>query len=126
MPRDLTKHNVNLHVSYSRFFRWFLVFGVVAVIALFVYFNQAVVRDIRKDATRLSQMYARLIEYGASEASDPEVINFIFDNIITKVNFPIIVTDRNGIPAAWTMEYSISDTTTRTRQELYRLIEQFD
>jgi signal transduction histidine kinase len=120
------KSNANLHVGYSRFFRWFLVFGVVAVIALFIYFNQAVVRDIRQDSARLSQMYARLIQYGASEASDPEVINFIFDNIITKVNFPIIVTDRSGVPAAWTMEYSITDTTRATRKKLYDLIEQFD
>jgi signal transduction histidine kinase len=71
-------------------------------------------------------MYARLIQYGASEASDPAVINFIFDNIITKVNFPIIVTDRRGIPAAWTIEYSISDTSAETRRRLNELVKQFD
>jgi len=126
MPSESKKNNASLHLGYSRFFGWFLVFGVAGVIALFVYFNQAVVRDIRSDATRLSQMYANLIQYGASEASDPEVINFIFDNIIAKVNFPIIVTDREGVPAAWTMDYSISDTSAQTRRELYKLIEQFD
>jgi signal transduction histidine kinase len=126
MSAALRKYNGNLYRGYSWFFKGFLIFGMVAVVALFIYFNQAVVRDIRQDATKISQMYARLIQYGASEASDPEVINFIFDNIISRLNFPIIVTDRNGVPAAWTLDYSLSDTSTATRQRLYALIRQFD
>jgi hypothetical protein len=114
------------YVGYSWFFKAFLVIGLAGVISLFVYFNQAVVRDLRHDAARVSEAYARLIQYGASEATDPAVINFIFDNIITKVNFPIIVTDRNGIPAAWTMSYSPSDTTAATRTILYKYIKEFD
>jgi signal transduction histidine kinase len=120
------KYNHNLYVGYSWFFKAFLGIGLVGVIALFIYFNQAVVRDLRRDAAKVSEAYARLIQYGASEATDPAVINFIFDNIIAKVNFPIIVTDLNGNPAAWTMSYSPNDTSTATRQILYKYIKQFD
>ena len=126
MSPELKKNISNIHVGHSWLFKAFLIFGMVAVITIFVYFNQAVVNDLRTDATKISQMYAHLIQFGASEASDPAVINFIFDNIISKVNFPIIVTDRNGVPAAWTMEYSLTDTTTATQSKLRELIEQFD
>jgi len=96
------------------------------VISLFIYFNQSVVAGLRQDSARISQAYARLIQYGASEATDPQVIDFIFENIITKVNFPIIVTDKDGIPAAWTGDVDPADTTTAARNKLLRLVEEFD
>ena len=119
-------NHTNQYVGYSFFFKAFLVIGILGVIALFIYFNQAVVRDLRRDATRVSEAYAHLIQYGASEATDPAVIDFIFDNIITKVNFPIIVTDRSGVPSAWTMNFSPTDTSAATRAVLYKYIREFD
>jgi signal transduction histidine kinase len=120
------KYKSTLYVGYSFFFKAFLIIGLLGVIGLFVFFNQGIVRDLRRDAAKVSEAYARLIQYGASEATDPAVINFIFDNIITKVNFPIIVTDRNGIPAAWTMSFSPSDTSAATRAILKNYIKEFD
>ena len=120
------KYSNQPYVGYTWFFKAFLVFGLIGVITLFIYFNESVVYRLRQDATRVSQAYAHLIQYGASEATDPAVINFIFENIITKVNFPIVVTDKNGIPAAWTMAYNLADTSAQTRKELYRLIKEFD
>lgn len=126
MPREPAKHNDRLYKGYSRLFKGFLAIGIIAVIALFIYFNQAVVSDLRKDAKRLSEAYAHLIQYGASEATDPAVIDFIFDNIITKVNFPMIVTDRHGNPSAWTMEYSPTDTSAAIRHKLLKLVKEYD
>jgi signal transduction histidine kinase len=126
MPAPRRKYGNQLYVGYTWFFKAFLVFGLIGVIALFIYFNLSVVYRLRQDATKVSEAYAHLIQYGASEATDPAVINFIFENIITKVNFPIIVTDKNGIPAAWTMDYNLADTSTQTRKKLYQLIKEFD
>jgi signal transduction histidine kinase len=124
-PRNKS-YNDRLYVGYSWVFKTFLIFALLAVIGIFVYFNETVVSDLRDDAAKISEAYAHFIQYGASEATDPAVINFIFDNIITKVNFPIIVTDRQGIPSAWTMEYSPMDTSYATRQMLMKLVKQFD
>lgn len=115
-----------MYVGYSGFFKGFLVFGMIAVISLFIYFNQSIVSVLRLDSARISKAYARLIQYGASEATDPAVIDFIFENIITKVNFPIVVTDRNGVPAAWTVDISPEDTTSRAMSKLYKYIKEFD
>ncbi len=120
------KYPESVYVGYSRFFKGFLIFGMIAVISLFIYFNQSIVNGLREDSARVSSAYARLIQYGASEATDPAVIDFIFENIITKVNFPIVVTDRNGIPAAWTVDISLSDTSQQARNRLFRYINEFD
>ena len=115
-----------VYVGYSRFFKGFLLFGMVAVISLFIFFNQSIVAGLREDSARISQAYARLIQFGASEATDPGVIDFIFENIITKVNFPIIVTDKYGNPAAWTGDIEPVDTTLVSRNKLLEYIKEFD
>lgn len=120
------KNTESVYVGYSRFFKGFLIFGMIAVISLFIYFNQSIVTGLREDSARVSNAYARLIQYGASDATDPAVIDFIFENIITKVNLPIVVTDRNGIPAAWTVDISLSDTSQRARNRLFQYINEFD
>ena len=120
------RKNNDSYVGFTSFFKAFLVFGLLAVIGIFMYFNETVVRNLRQDAAKVSEAYAHLIQYGASEATDPEVINFIFENIITKVNFPIIVTDKDGYPAAWTLEYSPLDTTEATRLALQKMVVEFD
>jgi signal transduction histidine kinase len=113
-------------VGFSTFFKGFLVFGMIAVISIFIYFSQTIVSGLRADAARVSQASARLIQYGASEATDPAVIDFIFENIITKVNFPIVVTDRNGTPVAWTVDIDPSDTTSEARERLNKLVREYD
>jgi signal transduction histidine kinase len=99
---------------------------MIAVISIFIYFSQTIVSGLRADAARVSQASARLIQYGASEATDPAVIDFIFENIITKVNFPIVVTDRNGTPVAWTVDIDPSDTTSEARERLNKLVREYD
>ncbi len=120
------RYTQRLYVGYSWLFKAFLIFGMIAVITLFIYFNQSVVRYLRQDASRVSEAYAHLIQYGASEATDPAVINFIFDNIITKVNIPIVVTDRSGTPSAWTVNISLSDTTQLAKKQLADFVKEFD
>lgn len=115
-----------MYVGYSRFFKGFLIFGMVAVISLFIYFNYTIVSELREDSARISSAYARLIQYGASEATDPAIIDFIFENIITKINFPIVVTDRDGIPAAWTVDISPLDTSQSARSRLFKYVDEFD
>lgn len=120
------RYSESTYVGYSTFFKGFLIFGMLAVVAIFIYFSQTIVSGLRADAARVSQAYARLIQYGASEATDPAVIDFIFENIITKVNFPIVVTDKYGNPVAWTVDIDPSDTTAASRARLKKFAEKFD
>ncbi|UCC80115.1 MAG: HAMP domain-containing histidine kinase [Candidatus Zixiibacteriota bacterium] len=120
------KYRGSSYLGYSAFFKGFLIFGMIVVVGIFIYFSQTIVSGLRADAARVSQASARLIQYGASEATDPAVIDFIFENIITKVNFPIVVTDRNGSPVAWTVDIDPSDTTSESREKLNKLVREYD
>jgi signal transduction histidine kinase len=120
------KNKNSSYVAYSRFLKGSLVVGTIAFILLVFYFNESVIKGLRDDSARISQVYARLIQFGASEASDPAVIDFVFENIITKVNFPMIVTDKEGSPVAWTLDISPADTTQKSKDELARLLREYD
>jgi hypothetical protein len=104
----------------------FLVFGIVVVVMLFIYYNQTIIAGLENDAARVSRAYARLWQYAASEATSGAEINFIFEEIIKKANFPIIVTSVDGEPMYWTVDIPQTDTTMKARTRLKKYIREMD
>lgn len=104
----------------------FLAFGIVVVVFVFIFYNQTIIAGLENDAARVSRAYARLWQYAASEATSGSEINFIFEEIIKKANFPIIVTSLDGEPMYWTVDMPQNDTTARARTKLKKLISDMD
>ena len=73
--------------------------GVFLVIGLFSY-NRYLSSELRKDNRSVVKLYAELI---AATVKDESItnINFIFENIIRKVKFPIIQSNQNKNPQLW-------------------------
>ncbi len=103
-----------------------LAFGMVAVVFLFVYYNQTIISGLKTDAVRVSRAYARLWQYAASEATSGVEINYIFEEIIKKANFPIIVTSPEGVPMYWTVDIPQNDTSVEARRKLANYIKKMD
>ena len=74
-------------------------FGVFLVIGLFSY-NRYLSSELRKDNRSVVKLYAELIAATAKDESLTN-INFIFENIIRKVKFPIIQSNQNKKPQLW-------------------------
>jgi nitrogen-specific signal transduction histidine kinase len=85
----------------SFYFKAFLVFGIVLVALIFIIYTQLIVNQLRREIAETSRVYARLWQFAASEAATGAEINVIFEEIIEKSNFPIIVTDPQGRPSSW-------------------------
>ena len=73
--------------------------GIVLVSA-FVLFTQKIVRDLRDDNREIVQLYSEIIA-GVATSEDDESLNFIFENIIQKVKFPLIQSDAEMKPLSW-------------------------
>ena len=73
--------------------------GIFLVIGLFSY-NRYLSSELRKDNRSVVKLYAELI---AATVKDESItnINFIFENIIRKVKFPIIQSNQNKNPQLW-------------------------
>ncbi|MFQ6612177.1 MAG: PAS domain-containing sensor histidine kinase [Fidelibacterota bacterium] len=73
--------------------------GIVLIAGLLVY-SQWIVARLRHDNREIVKLYAELIAKTVNEKSDTN-LNFVFDEIIKKVQFPIIYSDLNNQPLYW-------------------------
>ena len=74
--------------------------GILLVIGLFSYTSH-LSSQLREDNRQVVKLYAEIIAATVQEDSNTN-IDFVFDNIIKKVKFPIIQSDRNKNPQLWT------------------------
>lgn len=74
--------------------------GVFLVIGLFSY-TGFLSRELREDNREVVKLYAEIIAGAVNDDSNSN-IDFIFENIIKKVKFPIIQSDKKKNPQLWT------------------------
>ncbi|MEE9572252.1 MAG: HAMP domain-containing sensor histidine kinase [Candidatus Neomarinimicrobiota bacterium] len=86
------KYSVNIKAG-------LFILGIILVSA-FVLFTQKLVRDLRDDNREIVQLYAEIIA-GVATSENDENLNFIFENIIQKVQFPLIQSDVEMKPISW-------------------------
>lgn len=72
----------------------------IFLVSAFVLFTQKIVRDLRDDNREIVHLYAEIIA-GVAISEDDENLNFIFENIILKVQFPLIQSDAEMKPLSW-------------------------
>ena len=74
--------------------------GIFLIIGIFYYTN-FLSKELRQDNRQVVKLYAEIIA-GAVNSETDENMNFVFDNIIKKVKFPIIQSGTNKSPQLWT------------------------
>ena len=75
------------------------ILGVALVVGLLAY-TQLLVKDLREDNREIVRLYASLIANVVKEDNDQN-LDFIFENIIQKVKFPLIQTDTENNVQMW-------------------------
>lgn len=75
------------------------ILGIVFVILLLGY-TQVLVNELRRDNREVVRLYASFIANIVQYENETN-LNFIFENVIKKVKFPLIQTDTNDKPQLW-------------------------
>jgi hypothetical protein len=91
-------------------FKGFLVFAPVVIAGVFFYYTQQIIDRLRTDAQRIVNTSAVLWQWAGSEASSGQETSVVFDQVIKKSSFPIVVADANRRPLYWRNLPGISDT----------------
>ena len=73
-----------------------LFFGLILMAAT-IFYSNSIVSQLRQDNRQIVNVYSRIIANTINEESDAN-LGFVFDEIIKKVQFPIIYTDRLNNP----------------------------
>jgi len=81
-------------------FKGFLFITAIAFIFALLIYTQKLVNGLRTEARGILLFYAQFYERAAS-GTDDAALNFIFDQIIKRTDFPIILSDTEGEPTSW-------------------------
>ena len=115
------------YAEYSWFFKGFIVLGIVLIAAIFVYYTQDVIGKIKENSRKVLTTYARLWQMAASAPTTGAEIDVIFEEIIQKSDFPIVVTSADGDPQAWRgIDLDWNDTTYQSREKLKKIVKKMD
>jgi len=95
-------------------------------------YTQSIVHQLLQREARIAHLYARSLQYLASDQSSSQDYSFIFDDVLSSIDFPMILTDSNNEPFL-PYDHSIRniklDTTLTLQQQhdyLVSLIKQMD
>lgn len=88
-----------------------LVTGVIIIIATLIY-TQVLVSDILERERDIANLYAKAIEFIATDDSQSGEYNFVLSTVISSnsINFPIIVTDAKSMEPTFTKNLDIDST----------------
>ncbi len=81
--------------------RYLFVIVVILCIAGINFYVQGLVKDLRKQSRDIAEFYALTYQRLAVAADQPEVLDWLFVNIISRATFPLVLTDRQGNPSSW-------------------------
>ena len=93
--------------------------GLILIIGLLAYSN-SIVNRLRNDNREIVKLYSEIIAKTVNEDSDTN-LNFVFDEIIKKVQFPIIYSDPESKPI-----YARNLSDRLTSEELQKSLESMD
>ena len=74
--------------------------AIIIILGLLLY-SQSIVHDLRVQSRKIVEFYANIHSRSATE-SDTTLTNFLFEQVIKQINFPIIYTDAKKNPSYWT------------------------
>ncbi|MEW5874378.1 MAG: HAMP domain-containing sensor histidine kinase [Candidatus Zixiibacteriota bacterium] len=81
-------------------FKGLMILGVVVIAGFLVYTTQTMVSELKASEARLANAYAGQWKR-AAESTEPGEIGYLFDQIISRADFPIVVADADGEPLYW-------------------------
>ena len=99
------------------------ILGIGLIIGLLAY-TQSLVKELRNENRQVVRMYAEIIAGTVQDDNDAN-LDFIFDNIIRKVKFPLIQTDTDHNPQMW-KNLPESVDTEKKRKSFMRAMDQLN
>lgn len=113
---NLYKHTGNIKAG-------LFIIGIGLVIGLLAY-TQILVKELRNDNREIVRLYAEIIANTVQD-DNQDNLDFVFENIIRKVKFPLIQTGPDHIPQMW-KNLPKSVDTDKKRERYMRAMDQLN
>ncbi|MCP4566743.1 MAG: HAMP domain-containing histidine kinase [FCB group bacterium] len=111
MAKNSNKYLLSFFSRFNTVFKAFLLFGVCAIGTVFIYYTNGIITELQQNEAETAETYTRIWQLVASDSVSGPVTSVLFDEIILKSNFPIVVTDTTGHPLFWKQLPGIPEST---------------
>ncbi|MBD3403714.1 two-component sensor histidine kinase [candidate division GN15 bacterium] len=91
----------DLYVGKSTLFKTFLLLGIGVISTVFIWYTFDVIESLQRDIRSQVDKYVQLWQLAANSPTSGSELQFIFNEIIVKATFPILVVDQSGEPLYW-------------------------
>lgn len=117
---------ISLSIGKVTLFKLFMLIGIIMISFVFIWYTLDVIGQLEEDARRMATSYVRLWQLAASETSSDGGTQVIFEEVIKKANFPVIIADVNHIPSSWRNVEGIdgADTSLKSLRRVTELMEE--
>ena len=110
-----------LYITKSTLFKVYLLLGVTIVSALFIWYTFGVIENLQRDTRSQVEKFVKMWQLAANSPNTGSAeLQFIFDEIIVKATFPIIILNQEREPIHWRNIPGVdpTDTTFETKKQL--------
>jgi len=127
MSKPITSgRTAGLYIGKSTIFKIFLLGGVAIISAVFIWYTFNVIEKLKDDTRSQVEKYVKLWQMAANSPTSGQELQFIFDEVIVKANFPIVVLNEQHQPIHWRNIKNIApnDTTRASMDKLKKISEE--
>jgi hypothetical protein len=103
------KNNINFAIGGPAVFKLFLVVGIVLISVVFIWYTLDVINQLKSGAEKTVASYVKLWQKAANDTTSAAETQFIFDEVISKANFPVVIADLDRQPLFWRNIHGIVD-----------------
>jgi len=75
--------------------------GSVLLFLFFIIYTNSILQILKEDAQVVPNLFARFFSFSAQEEWESLLTQYVFEDIITEIEYPIILTDERRIPLYW-------------------------
>ncbi len=113
-----------LYFGRSTLLKSFLLLGVAVISVVFIWYTFSVIDVLKKDTRSQVELYVKLWQHVANSETAGSELQVIFDEIILKATFPIVVCGSDRQPIAWRNIPGIEpdDTTPETIKQIQSVV----
>jgi hypothetical protein len=88
-------------LNLRRFFQIYAVAGLLALAIFWAFYSQRLLKKLEEETLFRSNLYASYIRSLASPETQMLLENILFEEIVSQVDFPVVITDADGNPQSF-------------------------
>ena len=85
-----------------RFLQYYFITGIIILAGFWVFYTRYLIKQLEKETQVRSRIYAQYMQRATEPSSETSAeLDIIFEEVIQKIDFPVIITDAAGTPITY-------------------------